>query len=111
MFDAAFARLEQVCERTRAELASYREQRPGDTDAAFLEQSVREFVRAGMEAEDHRPGLRMMALSVYSLVVKCAEVSHLRERVAYLADQLDMRGDALQISWNKIDELEASSQP
>jgi hypothetical protein len=108
MFEAAFASLASVCERTRQELASYRAQRPGDDDTAFLEQSVKEFIKAGREVEDPRPGLRMMALSVYALVNRMDEVSRLRERVAYLEDQLDMRGQALEISWNKIDELESA---
>jgi len=106
MFDAAFARLNHICEQTRSQLVSYRAQRPGDTDAAFLEQSVHEFIRAGREATDPRDGLRMMSLSVYSLVIKCDEVSKLRARVAELEDHLEMRGEALELAWNRIDELE-----
>lgn len=109
MFEAAFANLSSVCERTRQELESYRRQRPGDTDAAFLEQSVKEFIRAGREAEDPRSGLRMMALSVYSLVIKCDEVTRLRARVAHLEDSLAMRDDALDIAWDLVDRLETSS--
>lgn len=108
MFEAAFASLASVCERTRQELVSYRQQRPGDDDTAFLEQSVREFIRAGRETEDPRAGLRMMALSVYALVNRMDEVNQLRRRIAYLEDQMDMRAEALEISWNKIDELEAA---
>ncbi len=110
MFEAAFANLASVCEKTRQELASYRKQRPGDTDAAFIEQSVRDFIRAGRETEDPRPGLRMMALSVYALVVKCDEVSRLTARVAQLEDALDMRDDALAIAWDIIDKNDTSAE-
>jgi hypothetical protein len=111
MFEAAFASLSSVCERTRQELASYRQQRPGDTDAAFLEQSVHEFIRAGRETKDPRPGLRMMALSVYALVVKCDEVARLTARVAQLEDALDMRDDALAIAWDIIDKHDNNGEP
>jgi len=107
MFEAAFANLERVCEHTRQELASYRKQRPGDTDAAFIEQSVREFVRAGSGVKDHRDSHRMMALSVYTLVVKLDEVSRLRSRIEHLEDALSMRDDALSIAWSIIDKHDA----
>lgn len=109
MFEAAFATLDAICERTRLELASYRSQRPTDDDTDFVAQLVTEFLRAGREQHDGRPGHRTMALSVYNLVILRDRVARLSTRVAELEDLLAMRDDALEIAWAKVDELENAS--
>ena len=110
-YEAAFANLHSVCERTRQELASYRQQRPEDDDAAFIDQSVRQYIAAGREVKDHRQSHRMMALSVYSIVVQCDRIARAQARIAELEDALLMRDQALEIAWHIIDENEREDAP
>jgi hypothetical protein len=107
MFESAQASLESVIDRTRRQLNSYRQQRPGETDDEFISQLVREFLAAGRECEDPRPGHRMMALSVFTLVIDRDRVAKAERNLAVLSDHLEMRGEALAIAWSKVDELEA----
>jgi hypothetical protein len=107
MFEAAMGSLESIIDRTRQQLNSYRSQRPGETDEEFISQLVKEFIAAGRQQPDGRPGQRMMALSVYTLVIDRDRVARAERNLDVLSDQLQMRGEALEIAWAKIDELEA----
>jgi len=97
MYDAANSGLDQIIDRTRAQLARYRAVHQ-DGDELFIRSIVHQFV---LQAAAAPPGAGSvnMGLSAYRLAIQQIEIDDLRYQVAQLKDAVEMRDAALKLMW------------
>ena len=99
IYEAANAGLDQIIDRTCAQLLRYRSQgQPDDGDDSFIKSLVQQFVDQAARAP-HGAGAISMALSAYRMALMQLEVKTLR-------DSIDMRDCALELMWAIGDEKE-----
>ena len=97
MYDAADAGLDQIIDRTRANLLRYRAEHD-DEDEGFIQNIVREFCEQAAKSP-HGAGAISMALSAYRLAVQQIEIDE-------LSDMVEMRDEALEFLWAIRDQAE-----
>jgi hypothetical protein len=97
-YEAANAGLDQIIDRTCAQLLRYRSQDQWEDDDLFVRGLVQQFVDQAARAP-HGAGAISMALSAYRMAVLQLEVKTLR-------DSIDMRDCALELMWAIGDDKE-----
>lgn len=96
IYEAANAGLDQVIDRTCAQLLRFRHTcEPDENDDLFVKGLVQQFVDQAARAP-HGAGAISMALSAYRMALMNLEIKTLR-------DAIDMRDSALELTWAILD--------